>query len=93
MAWIFQDIQTIKDNILYKDKGTPLEVKMKRYNEELRAKINPELYARYLINSFDVYLDAMMVIVSVQNVFPSVSEENITSWIYKYKGEHNIIVW
>lgn len=91
--WIFQDIVDIKNNVLYANmhKGKSFKESSALYKEALRKKIKPELYVRYIINGFDIYLDIIMVKVTAQNVYPELSEKQIFEWINKYKSDHHIL--
>lgn len=93
--WIFQEIEDIKKNILYVGNNIDKTFNecRKEYHEVLRKKISPELYVRYLIYSYDIKVDVYMVIVMMREVYPNISEEQVSDWIEKYKEPHHILVY
>ena len=90
MAWIFQPIRDVKNDVLYAKTGT-FEERLRAYNEELRKRVDPELYVRYIINGFDIYLDIELTRVAAQNVYPQLTDEQVYQWINKHKSEHHIL--
>ena len=85
--WIFQDIQDIKDNVLMRNikNGLSIHESTKLYNEALRQNIDAELYVRYVLNQFDVYVDAELVRVTAQHVYPHLTDNDVYEMINKYK--------
>ena len=76
--------------MLYAGSGT-LKERVGAYNEELRRRVDPELYVRYIINGFDIYLDIELTRVAAQNVYPQLTAEQVYQWIVKHKSEHHIL--
>lgn len=93
--WIFQDIVDIKNNVLYANmkRGKTLKESMELYKLELRQKISPELYVRFIISAFDIHLDVTMTRVSAQNVYPELTEKQVYEWVEQYKQPHHFLTW
>lgn len=90
--WIFEDIQKIRDVVLYGNTSRPLEERIADYNDWLRRCVKPELYVKYIIWQHDVYVDLFNVIVATKNVYHDVSENQVAEWVKKNKEEHQMIV-
>lgn len=84
MAGIFKPILDARSRILYQKDGT-LKERISNYNSWLAKNVTPELYVRYLVNSFDIYVDGGMIIACAQNVYgEELNEYKILSWAEKY---------
>ena len=92
--WIFQDIKDTKDSVLYENmrQGKTMKESISLYNAALRERVIPETYVRYMMWQCDIYIDSAMIIVSAQNVYPELSEKQITEWIMKHKEAHHFVV-
>ena len=95
MAWIFQQIKDIKDDVLYGNmsSGKSTAESIRLYNEALRRKVRPELYVRYCIWQCDVYVDVPMIQVATCNVYPDVSHDQVAAWCEQHKEENQYLTY
>ena len=95
MAWIFQPIRDIKQGVLYKkmEEGKSIEESTALYNEQLRRKVEPELYVRYQMWQCDIYVDVTMIQVTTKHVYPNVTDEQVAAWIDKHKEPHHYLTY
>lgn len=68
MSWKFKPIEDARKNVLYAKTGT-LKERIANYNEHLRENVGWELYVAYLVHTFDVYVDAQMIVTVTQHVY------------------------
>lgn len=86
--WIFEDIQTIKDECLY-NKTKTLKECIKDYNKRLREEIEPEIYVKYMLWQCDIYVDVYSIIVASKIIYPQLKDEQIVKWLNDNKEAHH----
>lgn len=91
--WVFQGIIDCKKSTLYAQENADktFDERIALYNAELRKKVLPYIYVRYILNSFDIYVDVEMIRVTAQNVYPELSAEQIYKWIMLHKSPHHVL--
>lgn len=68
MSTKFKAIEEAHKNVLYAKTDT-LKERIANYNKHLRENVAWELYVAYLVHTFDVYVDAQMIVTITQHVY------------------------
>ncbi len=91
--WIFQDIKDLQSKYLYAKQGpADLDKRSAAYNKALREKIDPEIYVRYLIWTFDIYIDVAFILIKACDVYgKAVTPKIVSEWIEKHKEPHHVL--
>lgn len=91
--WIFQDIKDLQKQYLYARQG-PADLKKRSaaYEKALREKVAPEIYVRYLLWTFDIYVDVAFILIRANDIYgQSATPEIVWSWIEKHKEPHHVL--